>query len=130
MNFNWEGKVILVVEDEIANYLFIEKVIETTHAKVFHASNGNEAIEYVKNDSSIDLVLMDIHMPGMNGIDATKAIKLISPKVPVVIQTCYDKFDQEKLKGLEYNGFVQKPINITKLLAIIGKNLSLSYSYE
>lgn len=128
MNFNWQGKVILVAEDEPANYLFIEKVIESTNATVIHADNGLEAINCIKTNPSIDLVLMDIHMPELDGYEAANAIKAINPDLPIIMQTCHTVINTERLETVTFDDFVQKPINITKLLVMINKHLTLSYS--
>lgn len=128
MNFDWEGKVILIAEDEPANFLFIAKVIESTKAKVIHAENGTSAIEIIKDNPDIDLILMDIHMPELNGFDAANAIKSLKPEIPVIMQTCYPEVNTEELSKVSFDDFVKKPINITKLLVMLNKHLSFSYS--
>lgn len=130
MEFNWQGKVILVAEDEPANFLFIEKIIESTNAEILRADNGGDAIELVKSNPKIDLVLMDIHMPEVDGYEATTAIKALKPDLPVIIQTCHSEENPFEEEGLNFDGFVRKPINITKMLATIDKHLSSSFTYK
>lgn len=121
MTFNWKGKKILIAEDEAANFLFIEKVLDATNVSIVRANNGNEAIALVKENSDIDLVLMDIHMPELDGCDASRTIKSLYPNLPVIAQTCYDHFDKNKFNLANFDDFVRKPINITKMLSIIDK---------
>jgi hypothetical protein len=68
-NYNWKDKVILVVEDEEVNYMFLESVLHDTQAQVLHASTGDQAIELVKSIHKIDLILMDIKMPEKDGYE-------------------------------------------------------------
>lgn len=124
MNYNWDTKTILVVEDEPANYLFIEKIIKPTHAIVLRAENGEEAVRMVANNNDIDIVLMDIYMPGMNGFEASKEIKKLNADMPVVAQTFHDSpFDKDELESAKFNDFIKKPININKLLIVLEKYL-------
>ncbi|HEC43998.1 MAG TPA: response regulator [Bacteroides sp.] len=94
---DWSDKIILVAEDVAANYLLIEAVLEMTKAKVIWAQNGKEAVEACIENDGIDLVLMDIRMPEMNGIDATKAIKKFRSELPIIAQTAfsYNHLDEE-----------------------------------
>ena len=91
----WNGKIILIAEDEIVNYMFLEVLLEETGATLIHAPDGQIAIDNVKSNSKIDLVLMDIKMPNVNGLDATKQIKAIRPQLPVIAQTAYAMQDDE-----------------------------------
>ena len=86
---DWSDKTILVAEDVAANYMLIEAVLGMTKAKVLWAQNGREAVEACIENDGIDLVLMDIQMPEMNGIDATKAIKKIRNNLPIIAQTAF-----------------------------------------
>ncbi len=127
MDFNWQGKVILIAEDEPANFLFVKKVLETTNVTVLGANSGSEAIECVQNNTDIDLVLMDIFMPEMDGFEASRIIKEIKPELPIIAQTCYDiDIDENKLDQARFNDFIRKPININKLLVIVEKHLKIS----
>lgn len=124
MTFNWENKTILVVEDEPANYLFIEKIIKPTQAIILRAENGAEALNMVLNHSEIDAILMDIYMPGMDGFETTDKIKKQRPDLPVIAQTFYEnQIEQNKIKNAHFDDFIKKPININKLLIILEKYL-------
>ncbi|MBI9067978.1 MAG: response regulator [Salinivirgaceae bacterium] len=127
MEYNWDTKTILVVEDEPVNYLFIEKILKPTHAIVLRAENGNEAVDMVLNNKEIDIVLMDIYMPGMDGFEASYEIKTKKPNMPVIAQTFYEShIEKEQLDKADFNGFIKKPININKLLVVLDKYLKMA----
>ncbi|MDR1672947.1 MAG: response regulator [Bacteroidales bacterium] len=120
----WRGKTILIVEDELVNYLFLEVLLEETGAILIHASDGQQAINFAKNTPEINLILMDIKMPNVNGLDATKEIKSFRPQVPVIAQTAYAMQDDE-YKALQAgcNEYISKPIDANKLIGMMQKYL-------
>ena len=125
MTFDWNSKIILVVEDEPANFLFIEKILHPTEVVLLRAENGNDAIEMIKENNAIDLVLMDIYMPGMDGFETTDEIRKIRPELPVIAQTFYEnQIEKEKVQNAKFDAFISKPININKLLVILEKYLT------
>ena len=126
MMFDWSSKTILIAEDEPANYLFIEKIVTPTQVNLIRAESGPEAIKFIKEFPQIDLVLMDIYMPGMDGFETTKQIRLIRPELPIVAQTFYEnQIEKEAVQNANFDDFISKPININKLLAILEKYLKL-----
>ena len=86
---NFSGKTILIAEDEVSNFEFLKIFFTKMNIKVLWAKNGKEAINLCDTDPSINLVLMDIKMPLLNGYDATKRIKNKRPELPVIAQTAY-----------------------------------------
>lgn len=126
MTFDWSNKNILIAEDEPANYLFIEKIIKSTNANLIRAHNGQEAVRELEKNEKIDLILMDIYMPEMDGFEAAEAIRKIRPEVPIIAQTCYEsQIEKEKLQNTNFNDFIKKPININKLLIIVEKYMHI-----
>jgi two-component system, cell cycle response regulator DivK len=124
MDYNFIGKTIMIVEDEGVNQFFFEKALKKTQANLFFVNNGREAIEMIQENSEIDLVLMDVRLPGMNGIEATAKIKQIDPEMPIIIQTANalpDIYDRAMESGC--NEFITKPIKIETLLTILKKYL-------
>jgi len=124
MEYNFVGKTILVVEDEGVNQFFFEKALKKTRANLFFVNDGLEAIEMIQENSEIDLVLMDVRLPRMNGIEATAKIKEINPEMPVIIQTANSLptvYDSAVESGC--NEFITKPIKIEILLSILKKHL-------
>ncbi|MCD4695237.1 MAG: response regulator [Bacteroidales bacterium] len=117
--YDWNGKDILVVEDDEMSYIYLKEVLRTTKANILIARNGKSAIELARQHSNIKLILMDIKLPGMNGYDVTSAIKEFL-NVPVIAQTAYAMADDHK-KSLEVgcDEYISKPINRRKLLKIM-----------
>lgn len=119
LKYNWNNKTVLIAEDVEQNYKFLEFTLLPTKIEIVWVKNGREAVEYVQNGNPVDLVLMDIRMPVMNGIDATKLI-LRMKQVPVIAQTAYTLGDEKEMAlnaGCKY--YLSKPINTTKLYDII-----------
>lgn len=119
---NWKDKTVLIAEDEESNYKFLEMLLKNKGMKLLRAENGFEAIEIIKGKQPIDLVLMDIKMPGMNGLEATRKIKEIKPETPIIIQTAYamqnDENDSLNAGGDDY---IAKPIKKEKLISLLEK---------
>ncbi|WP_158275656.1 ATP-binding protein [Marinilabilia rubra] len=117
-----EVLTILVAEDEEINYLYLEAVLSKEDVDVIHAVNGAEAVDKYKSVSNIDLVLMDIKMPVMDGYEALDIIKGIDPQMPVVALTAY-AMAEEREKGLErgFDEYLSKPLKVDQLYGIIKK---------
>ena len=120
----WKGKTILIAEDEIVNYMFLEVLFEETGAVLIHAADGRVAIDAVKANPDINIILMDIKMPNINGLDATRQIKAIRPQLPIIAQTAYAMQDDE-YKALQAgcNAYISKPIDANKLINLMKKYL-------
>jgi two-component system, cell cycle response regulator DivK len=119
--YNWEGKTILIAEDEEFNFLYLKEILAVTKATLLRALDGEMAVEICRG-SSVDLVLMDIKMPRMNGLDATRHIREFDAALPVIAQTAYAMVeDDEKCLGAGCTEYLTKPININVLLSIIDK---------
>ncbi len=118
---------ILVAEDEEVNFMVIEILLEDKikfPCTIIHAKNGLEAVEFCKNNPEIELVLMDIKMPKMDGHEATRKIKELRPKLPIVAQTAYSSSEEmEKAFLSGCNDFLSKPINKDSLEKILSKYL-------
>ncbi len=120
----WTDKTILIAEDEDSNYLYLEAVLQKTGAKLIWARNGEEAIEACKRESKIDLVLMDLQMPNINGYQAREVIKEMSPETPQVAQTAFAMADDEKrAMDAGFDAYISKPIRKNNLLALVGRFL-------
>lgn len=122
MDYDWKNKQILIVEDEDMNYILIREVLKKTNATIFWAENGKIAVDIFSQHSNIDLVLMDLKMPVMNGFEATSLIKQIRANVPVIAQTAYAMSgDREKILQNGCNDYIAKPIIPQRLLFTISK---------
>jgi PAS domain S-box-containing protein len=111
---------LLVAEDEIFNFLLIKAFLKLSNIELLHAENGSEALKLCEGNPQIDLVLMDIKMPVMDGVQAFREIRKIRKDLPVIAQTAYalEKEKQEFLKA-GFNDYIAKPIEKEKLLSII-----------
>lgn len=96
-----------------------------TKARILTADSGNKAVTLVREETAIDLVFMDIKMPGMNGYEATRAIHSVRPEIPVIAQTAYT-FNDDKELALAAGciGHISKPIQKNILVELIGKHFS------
>ena len=123
-NINWHSKTILIAEDTDMNYFLLTEALKNTQANLVRVKNGQEAIDFVKNNK-VDLILMDINMPNMNGYDATKAIKGIRPDIPIIVQTAmhYDDESQEAFKA-GADDFISKPIDLKSFIQKMGRFMS------
>ncbi|HBX52070.1 MAG: hypothetical protein A2275_04530 [Bacteroidetes bacterium RIFOXYA12_FULL_35_11] len=122
VRFNWSDKTILIAEDDKVNFLYLSTLLKRTKVKIIHALNGEIAVKACRDIPEINLVLMDVQMPVMNGFEATKLIKKNRPALPVIAQTAYAmKEDKVKCTNAGCNDFVAKPIKIDNLLAVIEK---------
>jgi len=126
MEYNWEDKTIMVVEDVDFNFILIKKQLKKTKAKIAWLKNGKESIDYVKENKPVDIILMDVRMPIMDGIEATKVIKILRPEIPVIMQTaCVIGSDYEDVKESGCEDYIFKPIIAQDLLEKINKYINL-----
>jgi PAS domain S-box-containing protein len=117
------GMTILVVEDEEINWLYLNEILKN-RVRVLRAVTGRETIEKVKQNADIDIILMDIKLPDINGLELTKIIKSINGKIKVIAQTAYAlSGDRESVIASGCSGYISKPVNRDELL-----NLILAYS--
>ena len=108
-------KLVLVAEDEECNYELVKNVLANRY-RVIRARNGVEAVT-MNEDENPDLVLMDIRMPDMDGIDATRIIKEVNPNVPVIALSAYALTDSIKMaKEAGCDDFIAKPFKVDEFL--------------
>jgi len=119
----WSDKKILIAEDVDFNYLLLFEALKPTKVQVMRAVNGQMAVEYCR-ENNIDLVLMDIRMPVMDGIEATRQIRLFNKKLPIIAQTAHgEDSDIEEINEAGCNDYISKPINLKTFLTVIRKHL-------
>jgi PAS domain S-box-containing protein len=123
--YDWNGKCFLVAEDDKFSYKLLEGFLKKTNAEILHAEDGLQAIDICKRNESIDIILMDVQMPEMNGMEATKNIKMFRKNLPIIAQTA-NAIAEERQRCFEagFDDFVTKPINITELFVKIDKWLT------
>ena len=123
--YNWKNKVILIVEDDEINYKFLEAVLQDTQAQILQTDSGTKAVELCKSISKIDIILMDLKLPDINGFEATRQIREFNKTIPIIAQTAF-VLENEKERCLQAgcNDQIIKPIEIEKLLIMINKYLT------
>lgn len=114
------GQTIMIAEDDDMSFLLLETILEDQRLNILRAVNGEEAVDLVKEHPEISLVLMDLKMPGMGGLAATRAIREFNQGVPIIAQTAHALMG-DKSKAIEYgcNDYIAKPINRHELFKII-----------
>jgi hypothetical protein len=123
--YSWSGKTILIVEDNETSNIYFEAALRKTQAVLMWAKNGLDAVEMVKNNNKIDLILMDINMPKLDGIEATRIIKGLNPEIVIVVQTAFILSGEERLcQEAGCDEFITKPIRLKYLLDTINRYLA------
>ena len=119
-NYDFSGKVVLVVEDNPISFKLMSAVLSQVKATIVHAGNGRIAIDLCKGDQHFDLVIMDMQMPEVNGLVATREIKKMRPDLPIVAATA-NTFEEEESSFREAgcDGFLTKPLQFRKLFAMM-----------
>ncbi len=112
-----EGKhTVLVAEDDIVSFDFLNICLRRLGYYVLHAANGLEAVEMSKSNQNIDVILMDLKMPHLNGIEASEIIKSDFPEIKIIAQTSYSDDNKNGMKSNKFfDGYITKPINIKEL---------------
>ncbi|MHA7057668.1 response regulator [Aquimarina sp. M1] len=120
-----EKHIILIAEDGETNFLFLKTILTKMNDydfTIYRAKNGQEAVTICQENENIDLVLMDIKMPIMNGYDATSYIKKMRPDLPVIAQTAYSiEEDVQKALDAGCDDFVSKPVDRKVLTPMLHK---------
>ena len=113
-------KRILIAEDNDSNYMLMTYILKSQYG-IFRAFNGVEAVEKAKTEKP-DMVLMDIKMPIMDGLQATRLIRAEMPDLPIIALTA-NAFDNDRQQALDAgcNNFISKPVNAALCLKLIAK---------
>lgn len=124
LNQDWGDKVILVVEDVDTNKIFFDAALRRTSAKILWAKDGQQAIDLFK-ENNVDLVLMDLQLPVMDGYTATREIKKINPNIPVIAQTAHVMSgEREKCMEAGCDDYLAKPIRLQILIETLSRFLN------
>jgi PAS domain S-box-containing protein len=119
------GRKLLVAEDEESNYQLLRELLRDSGINILHAVNGREAIEMVERHQDIDLVIMDIQLPLVDGYEATRNIKEIRPSLPVIALSAHAlPGDREKALGAGCDDYLSKPFKGRDLIEMVGKHLA------
>lgn len=119
MTYNWNNYTVLVAEDDPMNYRYIELLLSRrTGINLIWAKNGLDAVDICRTNKSIDLVLLDLQLPEMDGLNSLKQIKESNAYLPVIIQTA-NSWNNERNECIDAgaDGFFNKPLHIDLLLS-------------
>lgn len=120
--FNSKAKILIAEDDEIS-YRYLETIL-SKHYKLLHSTTGGETVRIFSENPDVALILMDIKMPEMDGLQATREIRKINPNVPVIAQTAYAfSNDENKAKEAGCNDYISKPVIYHELIEKIKKCL-------
>lgn len=124
--YRWNNRLVLITEDEEVNFFYLKTLLKKTEARVIRAKNGKEAVDIIADHKGeIDLILMDINMPIMDGYEAMRIIKSRHPEIPIIAQTAYTlNNDRHKCLKAGFNDYIAKPINRVALFRMVNENLS------
>ena len=121
----FKGQKVLVVEDNIMSFKLMDAHFRRSNLNIVHAKDGIEALDVFKNDPEIVLILMDIQLPGMNGLEVTKAIREFNEDIPIIAATA-NAFEDDQIAcfnaGCDH--FISKPINFVELFDLLDKYLN------
>jgi PAS domain S-box-containing protein len=123
-SYQWPGKKVLIVDDVYEVYKLISVYLRSTKIEYLYAKNGVEAIELVNQNSDIDIVLLDIQLPDIDGYQVVKKIKSLRKNLPVIAQTAFAlSDDKEKTLSAGFDDYTTKPIYKQTLFEIMDKYL-------
>lgn len=124
-NETLKGRIILIVEDDLSSRLYLNKILEKTGMKIYNAGNGQEAVDTVSLNPGIELILMDIQLPVMDGYTATRKIRESRENIVIIAQTAYGLLgEKEKILDWGFNDYIVKPIYSQVLIEKLIKFLS------
>ena len=116
---------IMIAEDDDIGYFFLQTVLTEVECDTVRCENGSEAVEFCRNNNDVDLILMDIRMPVMNGIEATRKIREFNSKVVIIAQTAFALLgDKEIALAAGCNDYISKPINKAELIKKIQESMN------
>jgi len=111
---------VLIVEDDETSVVFLSLLLRKYSKQIFTAQNGIEALEIYQNNTDMDLILMDMKMPGMDGFETTRQIRLLNKQVVIIAQTAYGLMgDKEKAIEAGCTDYITKPIDITQMKELL-----------
>ena len=121
---NWKGRTILLAEDNDENYLYLSELLKETEVTIIRTQDGQETVDVALMSNEIDLILLDIKLPILNGYEVAKKIKSVKKHIPIIAQTAYAmEEDKKKVLDSNCNDYIFKPIRSQDILNLISKYL-------
>jgi CheY-like chemotaxis protein len=125
MDYTWKNHTVLIAEDDPLNFRYVELLLSRrTGINIIWAKDGQEAVDICMNTDAVDIVLLDLQLPKLDGLHSLKRIKDWNPYLPVIIQTANSWNNEEEnctLAGCD--GFFNKPLDMDQVLTAMNKCL-------
>ena len=110
-DYHWNKKQILVVEDDESSAFLLGEILRETGATVNYSTDGEAAVDFMREHPETDLILMDVLLPEMDGFTATREIKTFASKVKIIAQTAYAfSVDHQQARNAGCDAFLTKPL--------------------
>ena len=120
---DWKQRRIIIAEDEESNFLLIKAILKKTGIQIHRALNGKEVLELLEQVDEVDLVLMDIKMPVMDGLESTRRIRAMWD-IPVIAQTAYaTEIEEFEFRKAGFDDYLTKPLKAPRLLSTMQRYL-------
>ncbi len=121
-SYSWSGQKVLIVEDDPVSLEFMKEILDGTNAQIITAKNGKEGLQRFQKNKGISLILMDVRLPDISGLDVVKKIRTTNSNIPIIAQTAYT-MDQNAKKCQEAgcNDYLTKPIDIKTMMKLMNK---------
>ena len=114
---NLTGIKLLIVEDDLSSRLYLNKILEKTGATLLNAGDGQEAIDISMDNPDIDIILMDIQLPVLDGYSSAKKIREFRNNIVIIAQTAYGlSGDMENILSSGFDDYIIKPIYSNQLI--------------
>ena len=111
---------VLVAEDDKTSFVYLETILSKVGFNLINTENGEDTIQALKSNAEIAIILMDIKMPGMNGLEATRQIRSFNKSIPIIAQTAHAFIeDRDKAINAGCNDYVTKPIDRDLIIKLI-----------
>ncbi len=121
----WPGRKILVVEDDEFSFEFIRVSLRDRGLEILHAVDGGEALKIYDEITGIDLILLDIQIPVIDGYMVCRRIREKDPLVPIIAQTAFALNDEKtRCEEAGCNAYLSKPLDVNKLMDLLDQFLS------
>ncbi len=111
---------VLVAEDDKTSFVYLETILSKVGFNLINTENGEDTIQALKSNDEIAIILMDIKMPGMNGLEATRQIRSFNKSIPIIAQTAHAFIeDRNKAINAGCNEYITKPIERDLIIKLI-----------
>lgn len=130
-NFNWTDKTIMIAEDDHFSFIYLREILSGTGATIMHAENGLRAFSDCLKNPNVSVVLMDIKMPVVNGLESTRLIKKYKPNIKIIAQTAFAmQDDKQRCINAGCDDYITKPVNAEELFTKLIRVFTLQETIE